>query len=102
LTVSRAVSLTGVLQKQQEATWLPLERTHICRAILEIDQDDLRVVAHGKVAERLGKVLTGSGVQIDGHLTQYRWTTGFRGKRDRLEITADKVTVLVRPRRGMR
>lgn len=99
LAVSRRVSLVGVLQRQEAATWLPLDKTHVCRVVLEIDEQDVTVVAYGETAEQLATVFAGSGVQVDGQLIQHRWTVDVNRKRERLEVEADKVTVLVRRRR---
>ncbi len=97
LAVSRRVSLVGVLQKQQGATWLPLPKTHVCQVVLQIDEHDVQVIAYGELAKELASVFAGSGIQVDGQLIQHRWDVDNQ-KRERLEVEADKITVLVRRR----
>ena len=102
LAVSRAVSLTGVVQKRQEAIWLPLRKTHVCRVVLEVDQHDVSVVAYGEVAKQLATIFAASGIQVDGQLIQHRWIVDAGRDRERLEVEADTIATLVQPRRGMR
>ena len=101
LTVSRRVSLVGVLQRQEAATWVPLDKTHVCHVVLEVGEHDVTVVAYGETAKQLATVFAGSGVQVDGQLIQHRWTVDVNQKRERLEVEADKITALTRRRREM-
>lgn len=80
---------------------MPLDKTHVCRVVLEIGEHDVAVVAYGETAEQLATVFAGSGVQVDGQLIQHRWEVDVNRKRERLEVETDKVTTLIQRRREM-
>lgn len=89
-----------MLKRQEPAIRVPLKETQVCRVTLEIDEHDFLVAAYGKLAETMAAVPTGCGLQVEGRLVQHRWKTAQGQPRERVEVEAETVTVLVKPERS--
>ena len=88
------VTLEGVLQKQPAAVFAEIRREEIARAVLEINEKDIPLVAFGDTAKALADVATGSAVRLHGVLLVRDWLTGDRTPHVQIEVKVNSVEVL--------
>lgn len=88
------VTLVGVLQEQPAAMFAVIRREDVARAVLEINESDIPLVAHGDAAKALAEVATGSALRLQGELIVAGWTTGVRTPHVRLEVKVNSIEVL--------
>lgn len=94
-----SVLIRGVLAAQAQADFCEGMREKVCRAILQVGDEDYAIVARKELATQLGECRAGSGMKTHGRLVRHEWKTGDGEQHDRVVVELTSVEVIAEVRR---
>lgn len=91
LETTATARVVGVVQQQRPARYAPLEQGAINRVVLEVEEQDIPIIARRELSDKLAGMEQGWVLEVEGRLTQYRWSTCDGRQRLETVIEAERI-----------